>query len=44
VQRQADTDARADSKQMRIALEKAYANLNPKEKPIRQNNQNLITW
>ncbi|HKZ65307.1 MAG TPA: tyrosine-type recombinase/integrase [Chitinophagaceae bacterium] len=36
--------ARADSKQKRIALEKAYVNLNPKEKPIWQNNQNLVTW
>lgn len=36
--------ARADSKQKRIALEKAYVNLNPKEKPTWQNNQNLITW
>ena len=36
--------ARADSKQKRIALEKAYVNLNPKEKPIWQNNQSIITW
>lgn len=36
--------ARADSKQKGIALEKAYVNVNPKEKPIWQNNQNLVTW
>jgi site-specific recombinase XerD len=36
--------ARADSKQKRIALEKAYVNLNPNEKPIWENNQNLVTW
>ena len=36
--------ARADSKQKRNALEKAYVNLNPKEKPIWQNNQSIITW
>jgi site-specific recombinase XerD len=36
--------ARADSKQKRIALEKAYINLNPEEKPIWQTNQNLIAW
>ena len=36
--------ARADSKQKRIALEKAYFNLNPKEKPMWENKQNLVTW
>jgi integrase/recombinase XerD len=36
--------ARADSKQKRIALEKAYVNINPKTKPIWQDNQNLVTW
>lgn len=36
--------ARADSKQKREALEKAYININPDEKPIWTENANLITW
>lgn len=36
--------ARADSKQKREALEKAYINVNPKEKPRWQNNESLIDW
>lgn len=36
--------ARADSKQKREALEKAYININPDEKPIWNENVNLITW
>lgn len=36
--------ARADSKQKRIALEKAYENIHPEEKPIWVDNENLISW
>lgn len=36
--------ARADSKQKREALEQAYTNVNPNEKPIWARNENLITW
>ena len=36
--------ARADSKQKREALEKAYINVNPDEKPIWVDNKNLISW
>ncbi len=36
--------ARADSKQKRIALEKAYVNINPKEEAVWVNNENLISW
>ncbi|PCJ96307.1 MAG: integrase [Flavobacteriaceae bacterium] len=36
--------ARADSKQKRIALEKAYVDINPDEEPIWAKNENLITW
>ena len=36
--------ARADSKQKRIALEKAYVDVNPKEQPLWDNNENLMTW
>ncbi len=36
--------ARADSKQKRIALEKAYVNINPNEQPLWANDENLITW
>jgi site-specific recombinase XerD len=36
--------ARADSRQKRKALEKAYVNINPDEEPIWTKNENLITW
>jgi integrase/recombinase XerD len=36
--------ARADSKQKREALEKAYVNINPNEEPIWTNDENLVTW
>lgn len=36
--------ARADSKQKREALEKAYVNINPDEEPIWTKNENLISW
>lgn len=36
--------ARADSKQKRDALEKAYVNVNPNEEPIWTKDANLITW
>lgn len=36
--------ARADSKQKRKAIEKAYVNVNPDEEPIWTENENLITW
>lgn len=36
--------ARADSKQKRIALEKAYENINPDEKPLWVDNESLISW
>ena len=36
--------ARADSKQKRIALEKAYVDINPDEEPIWAKNENLISW
>jgi site-specific recombinase XerD len=36
--------ARADSKQKREALEKAYVNINPNEEPMWPKNENLITW
>lgn len=36
--------ARADSKQKRDALEKAYVNINPYEEPIWTKNENLIDW
>ncbi len=36
--------ARADSKQKRLALEKAYVDVSPKEEPDWANNQNLIDW
>lgn len=36
--------ARADSKQKRIALEKAYEDVNPGEKAVWLNNENLISW
>ncbi len=36
--------AKADSKHKREALEKAYVDVSPKEKPLWDNNENLITW
>jgi len=36
--------ARADSKQKRKALEKAYVDINPDEEPIWTKNENLISW
>jgi len=36
--------ARADSKQKREALEKAYINVNPKEEPLWTNDQSLVAW
>lgn len=36
--------ARADSKQKRIAIEKAYVNINPNEEPAWTKNENLIAW
>jgi integrase/recombinase XerD len=36
--------ARADSKQKRKALEKAYINVNPDEEPMWTKDENLITW
>ena len=36
--------ARADSKQKRLALEKAYVNINPNAEPIWTKDENLITW
>lgn len=36
--------ARADSKQKREAIEKAYVNVNPNEEPIWTKDVNLITW
>ena len=36
--------ARADSKQKREALEKAYVNVNPDEEPMWTKDENLITW
>ena len=36
--------ARADSKQKREALEKAYVNVNPDEQPIWTKDENLVTW
>jgi len=36
--------ARADSKQKRKALEKAYVNVNPEEQPMWAKNENLISW
>ena len=36
--------ARADSKQKREALEKAYVNVNPNEEPIWTKDENLVTW
>lgn len=36
--------ARADSKQKREALEKAYDDVGPKEEPAWENNENLISW
>jgi len=36
--------ARADSKQKRAALEKAYVEVNPNEKSMWLENENLISW
>lgn len=36
--------ARADSRQKREAIEKAYINVAPKELPIWENNDNLLGW
>jgi len=36
--------ARADSRQKREAIEKAYIDVSPKEEPIWQSNNNLIQW
>ena len=36
--------ARADSKQKREALEKAYVNVNPDEQPVWTKDENLVTW
>ena len=36
--------ARADSKQKRTALEKAYVDVNPSEEPMWTTNENLISW
>lgn len=36
--------ARADSKQKREALEKAYIDVNPDEKPIWTENEDLVAW
>jgi site-specific recombinase XerD len=36
--------ARADSKQKRIAIEKAYVNINPNEEPVWIKDENLINW
>jgi site-specific recombinase XerD len=36
--------ARADSKQKREALEKAYVNVNPDEEPIWTKDENLVAW
>lgn len=36
--------ARADSKHKRLALEKAYVDVNPGEEPTWVNNENLISW
>ena len=36
--------ARADSKQKRQALEKAYVEINPNEKPMWEENDSLLSW
>jgi site-specific recombinase XerD len=36
--------ARADSRQKRQALEAAYVEVNPNEKPLWASNENLISW
>lgn len=36
--------ARADSRQKREAIEKAYIEVTPKEVPIWENNNNLLSW
>lgn len=36
--------ARADSKLKREAIEKAYVDVSPKEEPVWENNENLLSW
>jgi len=36
--------ARADSKQKRQAIEKAYVNVNPDEEPMWTKDENLVSW
>ena len=36
--------ARADSKQKREAIEKAYVDVTPKENPVWENNENMLNW
>lgn len=36
--------ARADSKQKRAAIEKAYTNISPKIEPLWENNKDLLVW
>ena len=36
--------ARADSKQKRQAIEKAYVNVNPEEEPMWTKDENLVSW
>ena len=36
--------ARADSKQKREAIEKAYVNVSPSQEPAWENNENLLSW
>lgn len=36
--------ARADSKQKREAIEKAYVDVSPMQKPLWENNENLLSW
>ena len=36
--------AKADSKQKREAIEKAYTDVTPDEEPIWQTNDNLLSW
>lgn len=36
--------AKADSKQKREAIEKAYVDVAPTEEPVWEKNENLLTW
>jgi site-specific recombinase XerD len=36
--------ARADSRQKRVALEKAYVDVHPNEQPLWENNESLLSW